>query len=245
MVSGKYTALSGALSREQAMANIANNLANVNTTGFKKNRVTFESMLKGAQQINEAKGHNLTRVKEIITDFSQGGILQTSRSLDVSIAGEGFFKVEQGDRVFYTRDGNFFTDQDGMLKTARGFNVLDDGGQPIQIGDIEGKKIHIDESGSITLDTFASGSKIQVFTVDNMDKLKKVGDGLFELPAGEGSQVNDESQVLQYSLETSNVNMVEEMVLMINTQRKFEAHLKSQKSFSKLSEKQSELGTIG
>ncbi len=245
MVSGKYTALSGALSRELAMANIANNLANVNTTGFKKNRVVFEALLKGAQQTNEAKGHNLTRVKNITIDFSQGGLRQTSRSLDVAISGEGFFKVEQENRVFYTRDGNFFTDQDGMLKTALGFNVLDDGNQPIQISDIEGKKIHIDRNGNITLDTVPSGAKIQVFTVDDMDKLKKTGNGLFELAEGEEFQLAENSQVLQYSLETANVNMVEEMVLMINTQRKFEAHLKSQKSFSKLSEKQSELGTIG
>jgi flagellar basal-body rod protein FlgF/flagellar basal-body rod protein FlgG len=245
MVSGKYTALSGALSREQAMANIANNLANVNNTGFKKNRVSFEALFKSAQQTNEAKGHNPTRVKEIITDFSPGGILQTSRSLDLAISGEGFFKVGQGEKVFYTRDGNFFTDQDGMVKNGQGFNVLDDGDQPIQISGIEGKKVHIDQSGNITLDDIASGARIQVFTVNNMNELKKVGDGLFELGEGETSQIAEDSQVLQYSLETSNVNMVAEMVLMINTQRRFEAQLKAQQSFSKLSEKQSELGTIG
>lgn len=244
MVSGKYISLSGALSREQAMANIANNLANVNSTGFKKNRITFEALFTSAQQINETKGHNPTRVKEIVTDFSQGSLRHTSRSLDVAISGEGFFKVEQGDRVFYTRDGNFFTDQDGVLKTARGFNVLGDGDQPIQIPDIEGQKLHIDESGNISLNTIPSGAKIQVFTVDNPNQLKKIGDGLFELAGGEGSQASEDSSVLQYSLEDSNVNMIEEMVLMISTQRQFEAHIKAKRSFGKFSELQSELGTV-
>ncbi len=244
MTSGKYTALSGAISREQAMANIANNLANVNTTGFKKNRVSFEAMLKGVQQINEARGHNHTRINEITTDFSQGLLRQTSRSLDVAISGEGFFKIGQGDQVFYTRNGNFFTDQDGMLQTSQGFSVLDDGNLPIQITDIGTAKINIDESGNITLGTVPSGEKIQIFTVDDVSKLQKVGNSLFKLAEGEGFQAIETSQVLQYNLETSNVNMVEEMVLMINNQRKFEAHLKVQERFSKMSELQSELGTV-
>lgn len=245
MVSGKYSALSGALGREQAMGNIANNLANVNTTGFKKDRVSFESLLKGTQQVSDAKGINYSRIRNIGTDFSQGGIEETGRPLDVAIEDEGFFKVRQGRDTFYTRAGHLQLDENGMLKTKEGLNVLGADNQPIQLTDIEGKIIGIDDNGNISSDGLPLGSSIQVFTITDEAKLRKTGATLFTLEPGGTDQPKADFRIIQGSLETSNVNMMEEMVTMVNTQRKFEAHQKVIESYSKLGEQQSELGTVG
>jgi len=244
MVSGKYSALSGAVSREQALANISNNLANINTSGFKKNRISFASLLKGSKQISTAKGINYNKIRKIGIDFQQGPLEETGRPLDVAISGKGFFKILRGKEILYTRNGNFFTDANGMLKTAQGFNVLNESNGPIQLSSIEGKKIHIDTSGNITLDTTPSGEKIQVFSVSDPKELSKAGEGLLKLGQGATAQPLADASITQKSLEGSNVNMVEEMVLMIDTQRKFEAYLKVQKTYSTLGEKQSELGSI-
>lgn len=245
MVSGKYSVLSGAVSREQALANISNNMANINSTGFKKNRISFEALLRGSKQTTTAKGINYNRIGTIRVDHEQGPLHETGRSLDVAISGTGFFKVRRGNEILYSRNGNFFADSNGMIKTAQGFNVLNSSNQPIQLVGAEGKKIHIDESGNIALDTLSTGEKIQVFTVTDPDKLTKVGDTLFKLEQGAGSQANNEARVMQRNLEGSNVNMVEEMTLMIDTQRKFEAYSKVLKNYSRLGEKQNELGSVG
>ena len=244
MVSGKYSALSGAVSREQAMANISNNLANVNSSGFKKNRISFEALLRGNKQATDAKGINYNRIREIGTDFSQGFLQETGRSLDVAISGDGFFKVQRGTEILYTRNGNFFADNNGMLKTAQGYNVVNKENNPIQLLDLKGKKVQIDQSGNISLNNVLSGERLQVFTVSDPKKLTKAGDGLFTLEQGVASQATEEATIIQNNLEGSNVNMVEEMVLMIDTQRKYEAYLKVQRSYSTLSEKQSELGSV-
>lgn len=245
MVSGKYSALSGALGREQAMGNIANNLANVNTTGFKKDRISFESLLRGAHQAADAKGINYSRIRSIGTDFTQGGMQETGRPLDVAIVDEGFFKVRQGGEIFYTRAGNFQLDEDGMLKTNEGLNVLGADNQPIQLTEIQGKVLGIDDSGNISSEGLPLGVKLQVFNITDVDKLRKVGTTLFTLGEGGADLPKEDFRIVQGSLETSNVNMMEEMVTMINTQRKFEAHQKVIESYSKLGEQQSDLGTVG
>jgi len=244
MVSGKYSALSGSIARQQAMDTIANNLANLNTTGFKKDRISFESVLKGSQQTGRAKGINYSRIRTIGTDFSQGALRDTGRDLDVAISGEGFFKIQRDGQTFFSRNGSFYIDQNNMLKTADNFNVLNESGQPIQVPDAQGKKIYIDESGNIILDNTPSGQKIQVFTVSDPAGLEKTGDSLYRLGQGATSRPATETRIVQGSLETSNINMVEEMTRMIETQRRFDACVKVQKSFSTIGEKQSELGTV-
>ena len=93
MGSGKYSALAGAISREQTIANITNNLANLSTSGYKKSNVSFETVLKGEQQATKAKGINYNRVRNNFTDFTPGAVRQTDDPLDMVIHGEGFFKL--------------------------------------------------------------------------------------------------------------------------------------------------------
>ncbi len=244
MVSGKYSALSGAVSREQTMANISNNMANIDTTGFKKDRISFEALLKGSQQMANGRGINYSRIRKIGVDFSQGPLRETGRDLDVAISGKGFFKIRGNGETFFSRNGSFYVDNNGLLKTADNFDVLDGSSQPIQLAGAQGKKIHIDESGNISLDNIPSGQKIQVFTVSDQTKLEKAGNSLFTLQKGATSQPTDTTAIIQGNLEGSNINMVEEMTMMINTQRRFDACLKVEKNYSNLSERQNELGTV-
>ena len=118
MVSGKYSALTGAIAREQAIANISNNLANINTSGYKKSRLSFEALLAGKKQTEVANGINYTRTRVNFTDFSGGALRQTDNPLDMAIHGDGFFKVLGSDGVRYTRRGDFVVNSQGILSTS-------------------------------------------------------------------------------------------------------------------------------
>ncbi|MBM9537412.1 flagellar basal-body rod protein FlgF [Desulfobulbus alkaliphilus] len=244
MGSGKYSALSGAVAREQAMGNIAANLTNVNTTGFKKDRISFAAILRGAKQTADARGINFTRIREIGTDFSQGGMQTTGRSLDLAIDGEGFFKVQGNNEVYYTRSGHLMLDENGLLKTSEGFTVLGEGNQPLQLDPAIGANIHINEWGAIAVNGIPADGRLQLFAVNEPQNLIKSGTSLYRLEEGGGDQPMEIFRVIQGKLETSNVNMMEEMVTMVAAQRAFEAHLKALEAYSKLSEKQDELGTV-
>ena len=245
MGSGKYSALSGAIAREQAMNNVSANLANISTTGFKKNRISFASVLRGTQQVAETNGKNMTRIRTISTDFSQGGMQTTGRPLDVAIDGEGFYKVRKGEETYYTRSGHFMLDENGMLKTEDGANVLGAGNDPIQIDTALGKDIYIAETGEISINGAIAGTQIGVFSVEDKQQLTKVGDSLYKLEQGGGDQPMTDFRLLQGNLEGSNINMIEEMTAMIATQRAFEANSKVLEGYSKLGEKQDELGSVG
>lgn len=243
MVSGKYAALSGAIAREQALDNLASNLANANTTGFKKNRISFESILRESQQVADAKGINYSRIRHIGTDHTQGAMQETGNPLDIAIEGEGFFKLSKGDETYYTRSGHFMLDENGMVKTSDGYNLLGPGNAPLQFTE-RGGDISINDNGVISIDGAAAGQQIQLYNVGDQGQLKKVGNTRFQLEQG-NDQPMQEFRVLQGSLETSNVNMMEEMAVMINTQRKFDADMKVLDSYSTLGDKQDELGSVG
>jgi flagellar basal-body rod protein FlgF len=243
MVSGKYSAVSGALTRETAMSNIAANLANVNTSGFKKDRISFSCVLQGAKQMRATKGINYARTRTIDTDFSQGSMQTTGRPLDVAIDGPGFFKVRKGEDMFYTRAGQLMIDSNGIILTSDGYTVLGAGNAPLQIDITEGQDIVIAESGEISVNGEQSGAALQVFTVPDQNELAKAGHTLYRLVTGDDQPLVD-YRVMQGHLELTNVNMVEEMTTMIASQRAFEAHIKVIESYSKISEKQDELGSI-
>jgi flagellar basal-body rod protein FlgF len=248
MVSGKYSALSGAVAREQSMAGIAANLANVNTSGYKKTNVTFESLLQGARQTNEAKGINYSRIKGNFTEFSPGPMSETGNPLDMAIHGDGFFKVQGTNGVLYTRRGDFVLDSNGNLKTSNGMPVLDEANVPINIPDTTINQISISSLGEISImGQDASQSvvgKIGVVTINDTSKLKREADTTFSLQAGGQETIVPEPSLAIGNLETSNVNMTEEMTLMINSLRTFETYHKVLKSYADLGPKQDELGTL-
>lgn len=248
MVSGKYSAVAGAVSREQSLANIANNLANVNTTGYKKMIISFESILTGERQVNEARGINYSRIKKAVTDFSSGPMRETGNELDLAIHGPGLFKVLGPDGPLYTRNGSFAVDQQGILKTADGYSVLDDSDLPIQVPAGGNVRLSINTLGIISaLDpqgNRAAVGRLAIVFFDNPAVLKRRDHTTFI--AGQRSQEQrvDEPQVISGHLELANVNMIEEMAHMIQGQRLHETYHKVLKGYSAIGEKQEDLGTL-
>jgi flagellar basal-body rod protein FlgF/flagellar basal-body rod protein FlgG len=249
MVSGKYSALSGAITREQSIANTSANLANISTVGFKKTRMSFESILKGEQQITDAQGINYNRVKGNYIDFSQGPIKETDNPFDIAINGDGFFKIRgpQGDLL--TRKGNFALDGTGRLLTDTGMPVLNNGGGEIFIRGTDTNTIVIDQTGNI-IGVNADGEqtdfgRLAIVDVDDKTLLKNEHDTSYSLQPGALEVAAENFSVAQGSLEISNVNMTDEMTRMINDNRIFQAYHSVLESYSKLGEKLEALGTLG
>jgi len=249
MVSGKYSALAGAISREQAIANLSNNLANISTSGYKKSHISFESILREKTQTGAAKGINFDRVGKNFTDFSPGAVRLTENPLDVTIEGDGFFKVQGPVGILYTRRGDMAINAAGQLSTSNGLPVLDNGNAPITILDTDISNVAIGDDGTIyTLGPQGSRSEVaQLAVVDVSDKLKlkRESDTTFSLEAGGIAIPSENFRVIQGGLELSNVNMAEGMAEMINNYRTFETYHKVLKSYQTISEQQEELGTLG
>ncbi len=249
MVSGKYSALAGAISREQSIANISANLANISTSGYKKSLVSFESVLRGAQQTSEAKGINYNRIRNNYTDFTPGAMRETADPLDMAINGDGFFKVQGPNGIHYTRRGDFAINQDGLLTTSNGLPVLDEAGANITIPDTETSKIAVGDDGTIYILGLEASreevAKLAIVEVDDKLKLKRETDTTFSLQNGGTEIESDSYRVIQGNLELSNVNMAAEMARMINGHRTFETYHKVLKNYSTISEQQQELGTVG
>ena len=236
MVRGLYTASSGMINEQKRMDVIANNLANVNTTGFKKDSVAVQSFedvltvrMNGDSPVRSTVIGKMTlgaRVGDIYTDYSQGTVRQTNESLDFAINGNGFFTVgyinEQGQmEQRYTRDGSFTVNADGDLTTKDGFYVLDSNGQTINIPNGE---ISVVEDGTIYVNGENVG-QLNIVDFDDKENMLKIGDNLYEY-IGEGQGVPADGQIIQGYLEQSNVNIISEMVDMINVMRSYEASQK-------------------
>ena len=249
MVSGKYSALAGAIAREQSIATVANNLANINTSGYKKSGINFESMLQAEKQIKETKGINYSRSKENFTDFTPGAIRPTENPLDAALNGNGFFKVQGAESVLYTRRGDFVINADGLLTTASGLPVLDEGNGQITIPDTDTSDVVFAADGTIYLlgprGSRSEVSKIAMVEFENRNQLKRETDTTFSNPVGAAEIPSDTTTLVQGSLELSNVNMAEEMAKMVNNNRAYETMHKVLESYSALGEQLEELGTLG
>ena len=239
MQNAMYTALFGALSNEHRLNSIANNLANVNTTGYKRDQLAFRDTfaMYAHDQVMEAQAHvrqekllpdpqhvAKPRIAYAKTDFEQGALKITGAPLDVAISGNGFFKVQTPQGEFYSRNGHFRMTAEGLLITEQGFPVLGDGGEiTIPPGY---KQINIAESGEIYADGALVG-QIGIVDVDNPVNLEKLGGNMYRpRPGTEVAEIEAEGIVAQGYLEVSNVNAVYEMVNMIEAQRQYEAFSK-------------------
>jgi flagellar basal-body rod protein FlgF len=212
---------------------VANNLANVNTAGFKLERSYFQLELDQARQ-GDANGELRT-----YTDFSQGMIRTTSVPTDVAINGSGFFKVREGEQVYYTRQGNFHVDIDGDLATPAGFKVLGQNG-PVRIGDAN---VSIAKDGTI-LEDGVEVARLELVEVDT-ERLEKHGQGVF-LPVGEvEEQPVDTPNLVQGGLELSNVNAFKEVTRMVENMRGFESYNRVLKNHGDVDKKLDELGSVG
>ncbi|HEY6642617.1 flagellar basal-body rod protein FlgG [Povalibacter sp.] len=241
-----WAAKTGLDAQQTRMAVTSNNLANVGTTGFKKGRAVFEDLLyqnfrqvgaSTSQDTQAPTGLSLgTGVRVVATEktFTQGNLAQTGNALDVAISGRGFFQVLMPDGTMgYTRDGSFKVSQQGELVTASGYSVqpgitLPDSAQSITIG----------KDGVITAQIAGQAAptqigSLQLFDFINPAGLQPRGENMYVESAASGTAqsgtpgLNGLGMTEQGSLEASNVNVVEELVTMIETQRAYEMNSKA------------------
>ena len=244
MLRALYSSAAGMESQQLNLDVISNNLANVNTTGFKKSKIEFQDLLYETTRAAGAEagagnqlptgiqiGHG-SRPVATSKIFSTGELTQTGERLDVAIQGDGFFEVQMpdGSRA-YTRDGALKTASDGRITTSDGL-VLQGGFQPIPTGTTS---ISIAPSGEVTT-TGPSGSqnfRVQLVRFANPAGLESMGRNLFRETTASGNAElgnageNGFGELAQGYLEMSNVKVVEEMVNMIVAQRAYEVNSKA------------------
>ncbi|MFA6498193.1 MAG: flagellar basal-body rod protein FlgF [Desulfurivibrionaceae bacterium] len=204
------------LNQEQRLNQVTNNLANVDTPGFKKETVTFDEMLYQVNRSRQRVGKGL----QINTVHQQGVVQKTDAPLDLAISGDGFFRVQTPAGVRYTRAGNFQRNNEGLLTTANGYPVLGEGG-PITLN---GNKVDVTRDGRLFVDGLQT-NRLTVATADPK-ALKKEGENLFRLADGAAEETVENPQLLQGHLEKSNVNTVTEMTEMIDLYRAYEGQQK-------------------
>jgi len=241
-----WASKTGLDAQQTRMAVVSNNLANVNTTGFKRTRPVFEDLLYqnvrqvGAQTSEDTEyptGMYLgTGVRIVATEklYTQGSLQQTGGTFDIAIQGQGFFQVLLPDGTnAYTRDGSFQINAEGQLVTATGYQVQ----PPISVPD-DAVSVTIGADGTVTITTPGNPTptnigQIQLTDFINPAGLQPRGENLLLESAASGAPqtgspgLNGLGTVVQGSLETSNVNVVEELVNMIETQRAYEMNARA------------------
>ncbi len=222
MLQGIQTSASGMLPRVTKQEILANNLANLETPGYKRDRVAFRRELDAQISAAASEGQDVAG-EQVLVDFSQGSLEKTGRPLDFALEGKGFFAVETANGIRYTRAGNFSIDADGYLVTPLGDRVLGEGG-PIQLGNEE---VRVAKDGEIWQGDVAV-DRLRLVEFNDLTKLAKEGHNLFRLTdPSERELPAENTRVLQGYLEGSNVNPIEEMVEMMLVYRNFEAEQKS------------------
>jgi flagellar basal-body rod protein FlgF len=210
-----------ALSRQDVlsrqMAAISNNLANLNTAGFKTESMVFKEQVEKA-----GKNQTISMVNDVayFRDVTEGPLESTGNPLDMAIRGDGYFAVKTADGQRYTRHGIFQLDNKSQLVTTNGDPVLGVGGAPITIP-ANASNIIVARDGTISADAAQIG-RIEVFHFDNAAALSKVGNSLYDAK-GQTPQPTRDSDVVQGMVESSNVNGVAEMTRMIDTVRSYQA----------------------
>ncbi len=230
-----YIALSGAVLRHLQMDIISQNLANADTVGYKKDKISFNDYLVPSDIMSpDPEFRAMSYHSPLITDFSEGNIIRTGNSLDIAIEGKGFIALEGGR---YTRRGDLKRDKDGYLTTQNGIKVMGDKG-PIRLP--EGA-VEISPSGSISVNK-VEVDVIKIVDFTNIQSLSKAGESIF-LSIEEGLKAS--SEVKQGYLETSNVSVIKEMVKMIQTLREYETYQKAIQTFDEAAAKiNNEMGRL-
>lgn len=250
MMRALWTASSGMKSQQFNVDVISNNLSNVNTTGYKKERVEFKDMLyetltRADLLDGEGRPANLQVGHGAVTaatskNFQMGNLERTDNPLDFAIDGDGFFMVAgRGGEVVYTRDGSFklsVTDYGNMITTTEGYPVLDENGMEIII-DIDVSRFNVGEDGELSYTdeegvVVPMGQRLGLIKFPNRYGLESLGSNNYSITPASGQPVPDEqmgirSNIRQNFLESSNVQVVEEMVKLIVAQRAYEINSKA------------------
>jgi flagellar basal body rod protein FlgG len=235
MLYGLYQSSQGAQAQSMRLDVVANNLANAATSGFKRDLAVFQShrtydVENGLP--SDAPGHQErlsggTTPAQVVTDFSNGSMIQTGGSLDLALAGPGFFQVTDGRNEYLTRNGRFTTSRAGELVTAgSGLRVLSQSGTPLVIPS-DTVRIDATADGSLSA-TSADGSQAQIGRIALVRPTgpppAKVGDSLYRA-LGRVEPADSDLQVKQGYVEASGVNPVSEMMELIQASRAYESNV--------------------
>ncbi len=216
MINKMNTISSAMQGRVQRQEIISNNLANINSIGFKRDAV-FEKVLNDASENTEGR-------MAAAVDFSQGALRETQNVMDAALQGPGFFTVQTPDGILYTRNGHFNISPDGDWILGQDQLVMGENG-PINIA---GKDVKISGSGEVFIDNVYKDT-LQVVNFENPQQLIKYGHGFF-MAKENAVAVEGSADIKQGFLEESNVNPIQEMVLLMTTLRYFEADQKALQS---------------
>jgi len=227
MIKGMYTSASGMIPRVQKQELVANNLANVNTAGFKKDRMFTKELSRAEKRIAPKKADwEQPMVDQLYVDYQSGVFDKTDNPLDVAIEGDGFFQLQGPDgSIALTRSGTFAVNPEGYIEFPGGFLLRGEGG-PIQVGN---GKVSIAPGGEIEVDG-SQVDRIVPVTISDLSKLQRLGGSLFKSPDGEELRPAVSAQLRQGYLETANVDVVHEMVDMIVSYRTYEANARALQS---------------
>lgn len=260
MSKGIYTAVSGAMAQTAKLDTIANNLANVNTPGFKRDEQMFKEYLTAYEK--EPNTITVPRIPASIesfydmqgadksyvdlagthTDFSQGGLKATGNKLDVALEGHGLFEVLTPEGVRFTRAGNFTTDADNRLVTKQGYPVLREGaaGQDpaSRVIRLASANVAISANGDV-FDNEQNAGKLSVVNFGNKDALRKIAQSLYATRDNLDARATASSDVKfhQGFIEGSNVNIVKEMTDMLGATRIFESAQKAIQAYDQMQNK--------
>ena len=248
MIRALYTAATGMQAQQTSIDTIANNLSNVNTTGFKLNRADFEDLLYQTQKIAGTPATELTvvptptqvglGVKVAATQkiYTQGALQATGNVSDMAIQGEGFFRIQTMDGTYgYSRDGAFKIDSNGQLVTSNGYRVMPEVTLP---ANFVRDSVTVSQDGRVSVllpgqDDPIQVAQMEVFRFPNPAGLQAVGENLVKPTNASGDPIagrpgfDGMGKIQQRFLEMSNVSVVQEMVNMIVAQRAYELSSKS------------------
>jgi flagellar basal-body rod protein FlgF len=227
MDQGMYTAAAGAIAMEERLNIISNNIANLNTTGFKKDQMSFEQFMRQLDTSMLYTGQYKTVPIDVVAvsssiDLTPGTPVKTGNELDVAIMGDGFFVVNTDKGVRYTRAGSFQLSAENTIITPQGYAVQGDGGD-ITL-DPTKTNLVISSLGKITQDSDEVGT-FQIVTIPP-EELVRQGNNLFSVREGYTPEPVEKPALNQGSLETANVEPITEMVEMIAAARAYDAFQK-------------------
>lgn len=251
MIRALWTAASGMKAQQLNVDVISNNLSNVNTTGYKKQRVEFKDLLYETLEqsdlidgmgkpVNLQVGHGVTP-SATVTAYTMGNLERTESPLDFAINGEGFFTVrDHNGELIYTRDGSLkvsISNGEAHLVTSDGYAVLDEGDSEIILTDINVEELSVNSLGELTyIDENQIpqplGQNFKIVRFPNREGLLNIGSNFVKPSAASGEPVSEielqqRSSIMQRFVESSNVQVVEEMVKLIVAQRAYEVNSKS------------------
>ena len=258
MDKGIYTALSGGIAKGHEIELIANNLANANTPGFKRDTGTFNEYLTELRKPDDVRGvqreitaatlfegrpvgdKSFVEMDSIYTDYRQGTVQHSGRDLDIALEGKGFLEVKTPAGVWYTRQGNLTVSADGRLVTNNGYPVLARGGAQGE-GDAEGRVIRLGIGKvEITSDGILkqNGQKVAQISLQEFQEdqwLEKVGNSYFRNTDPKNIKAETAAtRVHQGYVESSNVNPIKEMTRLIEATRAYESHMQAVKTYQEI-----------